>query len=323
MKNKQIRVVMLATVLAAGLLPAVASAYSLIVAPARFSVLQVLFDVIDKRSAVLVSYQGEAGTENPVMHVWSGAAWNPLGLHELQELSFLQRSPDRAVLIGDDDLLPQAISDRLAWMPQLVRIRDLGNATLINELDAVMSWSDYEWRWFAGRYKLDIEDRAATKRKASWYDQPGPLRKNEPARQPPVRELREPAPVPVTTRVIEQPAVVEPEVIAIPEPPALETPPAPVVEAPVIVPPPQAAPEQVTFPSYEVIPEAAPEPDVAPAPAPEPVVDASVAESAASASAPAAEAGSAPAQDYSLDNLIQDLQAPAPAPAIEDTPSAK
>lgn len=293
MKKKQLGVILLAVVLSSSMLPAIASAFSLIVAPARFSVLQVLFDVIDKRSAVLVSYQGEAGTENPALHVWSGAAWNPLSLHEFQELSFLQSTPDRVVMIGDDALLPYAVRDRLSWVPELVRVRDLSNASLINELGQVLTWSDYEWRWFAGRYKLDLEDTVADKRKQSWYDQPGPIARDDKSPITAGRDPRYIEPAPVTTRVMEQPVEVEPEVIAIPEPPALES-------APVIDEPAETKVNEVEAPAVL-------EPD-------------SVTQSV---DAPLPEASENRAKSYSLNDLIQDLQAPAPAPAIEEPVQAK
>jgi len=150
--------------------------FNLIVAPSRYSVMQVMFDVIDHRSAVLVSYQGEAATANPLIHVWDGTAWNQLAMHDLRELSFVKKTPTRAILIGGDDLLPTSIRDALAWMPELVFIRQLDNAALINELGRVLKWSRSEWSWFSKRYNLTLEDEAAPLRKSSWYDQTGPLR---------------------------------------------------------------------------------------------------------------------------------------------------
>ncbi|HMO49760.1 MAG TPA: hypothetical protein PKE26_02330 [Kiritimatiellia bacterium] len=158
---------------------AVARDFSLIVAPSRFNVIQVLFDIIDQRPAVLVSYQGEASTPNPSLHVWNGVNWNPIGLHDLRELSFLQQTPKRAILVGDDALLPVAIRDGLSWMPEVVYIRQLENAALLNEFGRVFNWSNREWRWFARRYNLDLEDEAAPLRRSSWYDQTGPIPRTE------------------------------------------------------------------------------------------------------------------------------------------------
>lgn len=151
------------------------SDYSLIVSPARYSVVQVLFDVIQQRPAVMVTYQEGPSPDQPLLHVWNGNAWTQIGLHDLRELNFLQRTPGRAILIGPDDLLPPSVRDALSWMPELVMVREMNNAALLNELGRVMKWSNGEWKWFAKRYNLDIEDEAAALRQSSWYDQPGPI----------------------------------------------------------------------------------------------------------------------------------------------------
>jgi hypothetical protein len=357
MKKKQFGVILLAALLLSSSLPMAASAYSLIVAPARFSVLQVLFDVIDKRSAVLVSYQGEAGTDNPALHVWSGAAWNPLGLHELQELSFLQSTPERVIMIGDDALLPLAVRDRLVWMPEVVFVRELGNASLINELGRVLKWSSYEWRWFAGRYKLDLEDLATPKRNASWYDQPGPLKKPE-ATGNPGGVYEEPAPAPLTTytptqsideksapapSLFEQqpasmPVVIspqnnsvtpDPEVISIPEPPVLdsgvesgdEVTPEPAID--------QSVPVTVDEISATKPSNGAEQNDLeiestsTPVPAAESVAPAPSEKLPTGDLVSSSQRETPPSRSYTLDDLIKDLQEPTPAPALKEPVPSK
>lgn len=180
--------------------------FSLVVAPARFSVIQVLFDVVDRRPAVLVSYQRAASTEEPLLHVWDGVSWNPLSLHALGELGFLERTPDRVILIGDDLLVPEAVRDTLTGtVSDIVVIRDLENASLLNELGRVFSWSGREWSWFAGRYNLDMEDEASVIRGRSWYDRQGPMPRQgttryEPAPIKPASRPATPPPAPVLDR---------------------------------------------------------------------------------------------------------------------------
>lgn len=175
---------MLLCVLAVGVLaPGISQAnreeYSLLVAPARYSVIQVMFDVIEQRPAVLVSYQGEAATANPALHVWNGVTWNPIALHDLRELSFLQRTPTQAIIIGDDSLVPTSVRDTLSGLPQVFVVRELGTSPMLNELGRIFDWSSREWRWFSKRYNLSLEDEAEPARRSSWYDQTGPLRKED------------------------------------------------------------------------------------------------------------------------------------------------
>ncbi len=217
--------------------------YSLIIAPARFSVMQVMFDVIDRRPAVLMSYQGEATTENPALHVWNGS-WNPVGLHDLREGSFLRQSPSRVILIGDDALLPSVLRDSVRWLPPAVVIRDIRTAGLLNELGRVLNWSRSEWRWFAQRYRLTIEDEAAPLRRESWYDQPGPI----------VRETGPGAPIPpqVAGPAPQEPLPVLPALLPPPDIPEAPKPVAPLPEpmpepAPLVeVEPSAAAPAQAS-----------------------------------------------------------------------------
>lgn len=159
--------------------------FNLIVAPARFSVMQVMFDVISQRPSVLVSYQENKNSAEPLLHVWNGASWNQISLHDLRELSFVQKTPKRAILIGDDELLPVSVKDSLSWMPELVIIRQLDNASLLNEFGRITSWNRSEWAWFSTRYNLQLEDETAALRDSSWYDQPGPLIKDsQPSYEP-------------------------------------------------------------------------------------------------------------------------------------------
>jgi hypothetical protein len=191
--------------------------FDLIVAPSRFSVVQVMNDVIARRPAVLVSYQLDSKTSEVLTHVWDGTAWNPITLHDLRELSFVQKTPTRAILIGDEELMPASVRDSLSWMPEVVYIRDLSNASLLNEMGRLMKFSSREWQWFSARYNLNLEDEAAALRNSSWYDQPGPLKKgadsdyqpapvtstrqtlNPPSSLPSINDVERPSDVPVAT----------------------------------------------------------------------------------------------------------------------------
>jgi len=150
--------------------------FTLIVCPARYTVMQVMFDVLKQRDAVLLSYQGEASTQHPLLHYWTGTAWNGLDVHELGELRFLRGTPARVVMVGDDSLLPVTIKDSLAWLPERTIVTAMDHAGLLNQLDPVFHWSSREWSWFAKRYNLNLQDENREKRNQSWYDKSGPLK---------------------------------------------------------------------------------------------------------------------------------------------------
>lgn len=193
----------------------VAAAFTLIVAPARYSVMQVAQDVLQRSPSVLVSYQGEASTAEPVLHAWNGREWVPVTMKDFREVNFLQKLPERTILIGSDDVLPQVLVEAASWSPRIDRITDMSTGPLINDFGRILQWRSSDWEWFSRRYNLTLVDEAAPLRATSWYDQPGPL-PDRPRITPlpgakPVRSSRaaEPSPVPVE-RVSAEPAPAEP-----------------------------------------------------------------------------------------------------------------
>jgi len=200
--------------------------FTLIVSPARYTAIQVMFDVIKQRDAVLLSYQGEAATENPLLHYWNGSAWISLDLHDLNELRFLNSTPSRAVLVGDDSLLPASVKDSLAWLPEKSTVTAMDHAGLLNQLDSVFHWTSREWSWFAKRYNLNLQDENKEQRSRSWYDRSGPLKGPDatsaaPAPAPVGKIDELPAPVAVDAAPVvasPEPAAAVPDAPAAPEP---------------------------------------------------------------------------------------------------------
>lgn len=150
-------------------------AFTLIIAPARYSVIQVAQDILQRSDAVLVSYQGEPGKGDPVLHAWNGNEWVPVSMKDFREVNFLQRVPDRTILIGGPDVLPEVLVEASSWSPRVDRISDLKTSSIINEFGRILQWRSAEWKWFAQRYNLQLTDEAEPRRHSSWYDQPGPL----------------------------------------------------------------------------------------------------------------------------------------------------
>lgn len=152
--------------------------YTLIVAPARYSVIQMSFDLIKKRPAVLVSYRGEAKTTDPLLYAWNGSEWVYVSLQDYREVRFVQDPPKEVVLLGDENTLPTSLKDATGWAKHVQSIKALDNAALVNEFGRLFKWTQDEWKWFSSRYNLSLEDESEPYRKSSWYDQPGPLKRD-------------------------------------------------------------------------------------------------------------------------------------------------
>ncbi len=151
--------------------------YTLIVAPARYSVIQMSFDVIKKRPAVLVSYRGEASTSEPLLYAWNGTEWIHITLQDYRDVRFLQDTPRQVVMLGDENTLPASLKNATGWAKHVQVLKDVDNASLVNEFGRLFQWTPEEWQWFSGRYNLKLQDEAEPFRHSSWYDQPGPIKR--------------------------------------------------------------------------------------------------------------------------------------------------
>ncbi len=143
---------------------------TLLVVPARFSVLQIAFDVSSRRPAVIVSYQGDADTEEPLLHAWDGNEWKYVSNEDYEQARFLQRIPTQVILVGDEHQLPEVLVAASSWCPLVMSIPSIDTATLINSLGKVFGFRSSDWKWFSNRYNLDLLDLNADERKESWYD---------------------------------------------------------------------------------------------------------------------------------------------------------
>ena len=177
MKRMMIGLAALAAAMMAVLAPAAETAKDaiLLVAPARVNVMQVAFDVANRYSTVMVSYQGKA--DSPKLHAWNGMEWLPLPLEDYRSGAFLVAYPERVVFLGDDALLPPVLKDVSAWCGQTAQFGNLETADLVNDLGRFLPFTPADWRWFAGRYNLTLENQnaaaAEAARKSSWYDEGG------------------------------------------------------------------------------------------------------------------------------------------------------
>ena len=205
--------------------------YTLIVAPARYAVMQVASDIVQRHPAMLVSYQNDSTSAEPLLHAWDTTRqeWSHITLQEFREVSFLEKMPARTVLLGDDSVLPAALKDAAGWSPEVIRVHSLNAAALVNEFGRLMKWQPAEWKWFAARYNLTLNDESEALRKSSWYDQKGPkpqprgglLRRSEkPATpsEPPAANVDEPAPAELLPPPAAVPEAAAPEVVPAPAP---------------------------------------------------------------------------------------------------------
>lgn len=216
---------------------------TLLVVPARYDVIQVSFDIAQRVPVVVLAYQGDSTTENPVLHAWNGTEWVYISLEDFRNGQFLAVTPERTIFVGGSDLLPQTLLVAAGgWCPKVLTVPHIARADMINALGQLLEFSRADWEWIAGRYRMTLRDLNQERRRESWFDQRGyrdewtdrlrewPMRRARRGYPPPAPRPSEPTPAPA-------PVVLPPtgpiEVREAPPPP-----PAPAQPLPAVTPPP-------------------------------------------------------------------------------------
>ena len=194
--------------------PANVSGATLVVAPARYSVLQVGFDLVQRCGVTLVSYRGEATTEKPLIHVWTGQEWKFVSLPDFQSGAFLAQKPAQTLVIGNAQLVPAVFSPMAAWAGRVIPVTSLYSDEILNQAASALRFGKEDWDWFAARYNMKLNDTNAALRTDSWYDHTydKPVRlqfkRRAPAKSPEVAPAQEAAP-PAETNKTERPAAAD------------------------------------------------------------------------------------------------------------------
>ncbi len=143
---------------------------TMLVIPANPAQLELAFDVADRFPAVLVSYQKSRDSAEPLLYAWSGSEWVYVSAERYRQGNFMKVVPTRAILVGDETILPASLVTATAWCPSVMNIPSLNPAMILNSLSKVFMFSRDDWRWFARRYNLELKDLNAGRRSRSWYD---------------------------------------------------------------------------------------------------------------------------------------------------------
>lgn len=145
---------------------------ALLIVPARPAVLQLAFDFVKMRAVTLVSFRGKPGSDNPLLHVWTGSAWQYVSLDDFRALRFIAPPPKPAFIFGDDQTVPKILLQDMGWPCRVERLPTLNPADLINGMDKYFQFSSREWKRLADSYGLRLEDVNAPKRSFNPYDVP-------------------------------------------------------------------------------------------------------------------------------------------------------
>ena len=189
---------------------------TVVVAPARFNVIQVGMDLAARHDVTLVSYQGEASTAKPLLHIWNGQEWNFVTLEDFQAGKFLTEKPKQTLVIGDEQMVPQALAPMSSWAGRQQTIPIIETQAMLNQVGTALKFHSADWEWFAARYNLKLQDLNAPQRKISVYDQklgdPFTLKRRDTGPKATIVQPSELAPATVKT-VEPKPVADEPSVL--------------------------------------------------------------------------------------------------------------
>lgn len=143
---------------------------TMLVIPANPAQIELALDVSDRFPAVIVSYQRSRDSGDPLLYAWSGTEWVYVSFKDYQRGAFMKRVPSRAILIGDETILPASLVTASAWCPSVMNIPALNPAVILNSLSKIFVFREDDWRWFSRRYNLELKDINAGRRSRSWYD---------------------------------------------------------------------------------------------------------------------------------------------------------
>lgn len=196
---------------------------TLVVIPSRYTVVQFCFDIARIRSVYLVSYDQPATVKKTMLYAWNNeqSNWVPIEASDLAGGTLFTVPPQRTVLVGAGPLVPAAVLDAVTAAGPFSQVESLNLMDLSNALHQSMRFSGSEWKWLAGRYNLQLEDRNEERRRWGRYGAPGQARIEAPASGKPWHAAEmEPD---VETLVIMPPAVVSESLTEVPAAPARQT----------------------------------------------------------------------------------------------------
>ncbi|MCE9614264.1 MAG: hypothetical protein K8T26_08310 [Lentisphaerae bacterium] len=151
------------------------SGSTLLVIPARYTVVQFAFDVATIRSLYLVSYDRPATSTETRLYAWDNgkAEWLQIEESDIRSGSLFHMKPARTVLVGGEETLPASLADAATGGGPAKRITSLNLADIANSLNTELHFRSREWKWLADRYGFELNDQNAEQRRWGRYGPPG------------------------------------------------------------------------------------------------------------------------------------------------------
>ncbi len=144
---------------------------TILLVPAVHSVVQLGRDFVERENVLLMTYAPKTAPQSPHLHAWSGTDWVRVTPEAFAAGSFLRVPAARLIVVGPaDPLTASLIESGSSWSPEVLNLESSNITDLVNSLGRLYNFRQSDWKWFANRYELKLEDLNAESRGQSWYD---------------------------------------------------------------------------------------------------------------------------------------------------------
>ncbi len=189
--------------------PAAPRIQTLLVVPARYTVVQMAFDIQTLRPVELVAYDDQAPATDPVIHFWDRDVrdWIRIDIEQFRAGALFKLSPAESVIVGTDQALPPGLLDAAGGIPVRKRVVEMNLAQIANAVNESHAFSAQEWQWLAVRYRLKLKDLNYERRRYGRFGKPDTARRHEESKPRAEREEALPPPM----KIAPQPRRSEPD----------------------------------------------------------------------------------------------------------------
>ncbi len=173
---------------------------TLMVFPARKSIVQLAFDFARLEPVTLVTYNSESDISEPSLYIWKKSLnnWVKIDMDDYRSASLFQPKPSEVIILGNDDRILSTMKQASQWCQNVKVISKLDIVTVVNKVNESLNFSPRGWKWLAKRHELEISDLNAERRRYGKYGKPGETKVPEETAPMPKTE-QEPIVIPPVT----------------------------------------------------------------------------------------------------------------------------
>lgn len=126
-------------------------------------------DLVDKYGSMLLRYK--TGANQAVsLHGWTGTQWVMIRPEAFQQGDFFRKGPGSAVIVEEaGKTVPSKMIPPAQWCPTVSKITTTEMRPLLHLTGRYYDISYKDWKWFAKRYNMSVDDINPEGLNIAWY----------------------------------------------------------------------------------------------------------------------------------------------------------